>query len=85
MLGEVGQDHARLRVFAVAAHQHRHFAHFVDAAAEFRRTLLELDEEIEKDRLPVGPDQIEHERRAIGIARLRETVELVFGHTCIPS
>ena len=35
-LGEIGQDHARLRELLVAVHEHRHFAHLVDFGAVLR-------------------------------------------------
>jgi hypothetical protein len=63
-----------------AVHQHRHLAHLVDVGAIFGRALLAFSEEIDPDRLPVGADQIEHERGAISVAGLGEAVELVFGH-----
>ena len=61
-------------------HQHRHFAHLVDAVAVFRLALDTGAEEIDPNRLPVGADQIEHQRGAIGIAGLGEAIELIFGH-----
>ena len=79
-LGEIGEDHARLGELLGAVHQHRHFAHLVDLGAVLRRARLAALEEIDIDRLPVGADQIEHQRGAIGIAGLGEAVELIFGH-----
>ena len=79
-LGEIGQDHAGLGELLAAVHQHRHFAHLVDLGAVLRRARLAALEEIDVDRLPVGADQIEHQRGAIGVAGLGEAIELVFGH-----
>src|SRR5262245_123841 len=84
-LGEVGEDHGRLAERARAVHEHRHFAHFVDVAAVFRRARLALGEEVDPDRLPVGADEVEHQRGAIGVARLSEAVELVLGHCVSPA
>jgi hypothetical protein len=81
---EVGQDHARLRELLCAVHQHWHLAHLVDFGAVLRRARLAALEEVDRDRLPVGADQVEHQRRAIGVAGLREAVELVFGHRVPP-
>jgi len=61
-------------------HQRRHLAHFVDVGAIFRRARLALGEEIDKARLPVGADQIEHQCGAVGVTGLGEAVELIFGH-----
>jgi hypothetical protein len=60
-------------------HQHRRLAHLVDLGAESGRALLELDEKVDPFRFPVGADEIEHQRRPIGIAGLGEAVELVLG------
>src|SRR5262245_43932388 len=70
----------------------RHLAHFVDVGAVVGRALFALTEEIDPHRLPIGADQVEHERTAIGVAGLRESIELVLGHdvpllmtaTCVP-
>ena len=83
-LGEIGQDHAGLAELLVAVHQHRHFAHLVDFGAVLRRARLAALEEVDIDRLPVGADQVEHQRRAIGVAGLREAIELIFGHRRSP-
>ena len=80
MLGEIGQDHAGLRQRLAAMNEHRHFAHLVDAAAPFRRALHAFAEEVDEHRLPIGADQIEHQRGAVGVAGLGEAVQLIFGH-----
>ena len=56
--------------------EHRHFAHLVDVLAVFRRARHALAEEVDEDRLPVGADEVEHQRDAIGVAGLGEAVEL---------
>ena len=66
-------------------HEHRHLAHLVDVGPVGRRALLALDEEVDPDRLPVGADEIEHQRDPIRIAGLGEAVELVLGHVLPPS
>src|SRR5262245_23547286 len=58
----------------------RHLAHFVDVGAVLGRALFALTEEIDPHRLPIDADQVEHERTAIGVAGLREAIELVLGH-----
>jgi hypothetical protein len=58
--GKVEKDHARLGELLVAVPQNRRFAHFVDIAAKLRRALNARLEKIDKDRLPVGADEIEH-------------------------
>ncbi len=58
----------------------RRFAHFIDVRAEFRCALDHCAEKIDPDRLPVGADQVEHERSAIGVAGLGEAIKLVLGH-----
>ena len=78
--GEISQDHARLREFFLAVHEHRRFAHFVDVISKFGRALNHGTEEIDPNRLPIGANQIEHQRGAVGIAGLRETIKLKFGH-----
>ena len=67
-----------------AVNEHRRFAHFVD-----RRTIASgpslAVEKIDKDRLPVGAEEVEHQRRAVSVAGLGETVELIFGHSILPA
>ncbi len=48
--------------------------------AKLRRALRRRAEEVVPDRLPVGADQIEHQRGAIGVAGLGEAIELIVGH-----
>src|SRR5260221_59512 len=57
-----------------------HLAHFVDVAAVLRRARLALAEEIHPEGLPVGTDEVEHQRGTIGVAGLSEAIELVLGH-----
>ena len=78
-LRQIIQDHAGLAELLPAMHQHRRFAHFVDLCAVLRRARLAA-EEFYLDRLPVGTDQIEHQRGSIGVAGLGETIKLIFGH-----
>ena len=80
VLGEIGQDHAGLGQLLAAVNEHRDFAHLVDVAAPLRRALHALAEEVDEHRLPIGADQIEHQRGAVGVAGLGEAVELIFGH-----
>ena len=60
--------------------EHRRFAHFVDVGAELRHSLHTGCEEVDEDRLPIGTDQIEHQRGPIGVPRLRKAVQLILGH-----
>jgi len=78
--GEIAEDHRGLTELSCAMGQHWHFAHLIDFGTIFRRACLAALEEIDKDRLPVGADKVEHQRRAISIARLGEAVELIFRH-----
>jgi hypothetical protein len=80
VFGEISKDHARLAEFSPPVHEHRRFAHFVDAFPILRRALNALLEEVDEDRLPVGVDEIKHQRRAISVARLGEAIKLIFGH-----
>ncbi len=64
--------------------QHGRFAHLVDLGAVLRRARLAALEEVDKDRLPVRADQVEHQRGAVAVAGLREAIELVFGHGVPP-
>src|SRR5260370_6628620 len=79
-VGEIGQDHAGLAELLTLMHQHRHLAHFVDLAAVLRRARLALAEEIHPEGLPVGTDEVEHQRGTIGVAGLSEAIELVLAH-----
>src|SRR5262249_32900279 len=65
--------------FFWAVREHRGFAHFIDLGAKFRRTRLAL-EKIDENRLPIGADQVEHERGAISVPGLSEAVEPIFRH-----
>src|ERR1700733_1412362 len=78
-LGEIEQDGAGLAELLAAVNEHRRFAHLVDGRAIRRAARLAV-EEVDEYRGPVGADEIEHQRRPIGIARLREAIKLVFGH-----
>jgi hypothetical protein len=79
-LGEIGQDHAGLGQPLRAMNEHGSFAHLVDVGAVAGGALNAAGEEVDEHRLPVGADQLEHQRRPIGVARLRKAVELIFGH-----
>src|SRR5262249_2867298 len=79
-VGEVGQDHPGLAELLALMREDRHLAHFVDVAAVLRRARLALAEEVDPHGLPVGADQVEHERTAISVAGLCEPIELVLGH-----
>jgi hypothetical protein len=78
--GEVGEDDARLRELPFFVNEYRHLTHFVDVGPEFRRALSHGTKKIDPDRLPVGADQVEHKRSAIGVAGLGEAIELVLSH-----
>ena len=80
MLGEISQDHTGLCQLFRAVDEHWRFAHFVDAVAPFRRALHAFAEESTNTALPIGADQIEHQRGAVRVAGLGETVQLIFGH-----
>src|SRR5262249_34040978 len=73
----VGQDHPGLAELLALMREHRHLAHFVDVAAVLRRARLALAEEVDPHGLPVGADQVEHERTPVSVAGLREAIELV--------
>src|SRR4051794_29229016 len=79
-IGEIRKDRARLAELAVPVHQDRHLTHFIDAVAVLGGALLALDEKVHEFRLPIGAEEVEHQRRAIGIARLGEAIELILGH-----
>ena len=79
-LGKIGQDHAGLAELLALMRQHRHLAHLVHVGAILRRARFALAEEIDPDRLPVGADEVEHQRGTISVAGLSEAIELVLGH-----
>ena len=60
--------------------KHRRFAHFVDGLTELSGTLDARFEEVDEDRFLSGSDDAEHQSRAVGVARLREAIKLIFGH-----
>jgi len=60
--------------------QYGDFTHLVHIRSIFGCALNTFSEEIDPHRLPVSVDQIEHQRGAIGVARLGKTIELKFGH-----
>ena len=59
MLSEVRKDHAGLAELLGAVPQHRGFAHVVDILTVFGGARFAV-EEINKDRLPIGTDDVEH-------------------------
>src|SRR6516165_3180838 len=65
--GEIGEDHPGLAQFFAAVCQDWRLAHLIDLGAIFRCAGLAL-KKINEDRLPIGTDQIEHQRDAIAIA-----------------
>jgi hypothetical protein len=83
-LSEVGQANGGLAEFPLAVHEHRNLAHLVDLRAVLLCPRFALAEEIDEDRTPIGADQIEHQRDAVGVSGLGKTVELVFGHSQNP-
>src|SRR5262249_52606311 len=79
-LRQIGENDARLGQLSVAMGEHRDLAHFVDLAAVLGGPRLALDEEIDEDRLPFGADEVEHERHPVGVSRLGEAIQAIFGH-----
>src|ERR1044072_8585600 len=73
------EDRAGLAQLARAFDEHRHFAHLVDILAVLRRPRFAV-EIIDENRLPARADQRQHQRRLVGIAGLREAIELILGH-----
>src|SRR5215469_2648297 len=64
--GEIGEDHPGLAQFFAAVCQDRRLAHLIDLGAIFWCAGLAI-KKIDEDRLPIGTDQIEHQRDAIAI------------------
>ena len=77
---EVGQADRRLAELPFPVREHRNLAHFIDLRAVFGRARFNLVEVVDENRTPVGADQVQHQRDAIGISGLGEAVELVFRH-----
>ena len=69
-----------MRQFFLAMNQYRRLAHFIDVGPELRCALNHRTEEIDPDRLPVGSDQVEHQRGTICVSGLSETIELKIRH-----
>jgi len=80
VVGEVCEDGSGLAELLCSINQDRRFAHFVDGGAKLGRALVGLAEEIHKHRLPVGANEIEHQRDAIGIAGLGKAMQLILSH-----
>src|SRR5205814_9938036 len=59
--------------------KHRRFAHFVHVGAVRVRARLAL-EEVDEHWRPVRADEVEHQRRLVGIARLGIAVQVIFSH-----
>src|SRR5689334_18502723 len=78
--GQVGENYSRLAELPGAVCENRDLAHFIDLGPVFRRPRFAALEEIDKDRLPIGANQIEHKCGAISIARLGEAIESIFRH-----
>src|SRR2546421_12649968 len=68
--GEIGEDHTGLAELSASMRQHRRLTHLVDVGAVLRRALLAFAKEVDEHRLPLGTDEIEHQRSPIGVSRL---------------
>src|SRR5215510_1317348 len=76
---EVVENHAQLGELPPAVLEDRYLAHLVHLFAVLGRARLTV-EEIDPARLPLGTAEVQHERRFVGVPRLREAVEGVLGH-----
>ncbi len=81
-VGQVVEDDPRLAHHAPLVLQHRHLGHGVQRD-ELRAAVGAL-EEVDPDGLPVGPGQLQRQRRLVGVAGLGEAVEAVFAHSALP-
>ncbi len=82
-LGQMSEDHARLRELPAAEFQHGSLTHLVDGLAPLgiaRRPIHEIGEH----RFPIEVGAVEIERNLEGVPRLAEAVQLVGGHDTTP-
>src|SRR5262249_24060422 len=78
--GEVSKNHAGLGELFLAVNQHGHLTHFANFRAKFRCALSHGPKEINPNWRPIRSNQVEHQRGAIGVARLSEAIKLIFRH-----